>query len=595
MRGLLGSQAALALVLSATSVFAQEAGTVSNHAIPIGKGPGVTGYASLPPGSSGLPVVSNGASSNPSYQALGAAGLATNSVTNAKINPGSANTFKGSLDGSTTSDIALTACSAVYQLSKWVSGTGWQCGINFITPSRATAATLDLSAHSVIRTLGYTAAGDGGGATFKKTSAGAPFKDTFVSSASVTSGGSGYINGTYLGVPLTGGSGQGCAGQVTVAGGVVTSIVTAAPCTNYTAGNILTPFNGFMGGSGSGAQYTVSAVSSPLGSFTDAAGNLWQIVTDANAFPNVRQFGCKLDWDGSDAAATNDRACFQSAIAFAYNPTSSASALVNGTSVTVPKGAAYLCGDSNNTTLLVPQGVALLGAGMQGGSSLKQCTASNSTAHFVTLCDPLAQFGQFGCKLENISLLADGTANANIAAVYSNSGQQFALLKNVYIQPGTRGCIYYEIGKGGASNAIFDGVDCEVSDAITNSGVVADSSGTQIVLRDFVFGCAPSNCALSAYAINLKQGNMVLENFHIEQHRDAILIGTTSTAHLSSIRNGTIVQGCVNGITLLSTNPNNTVLVENIESSCSTATVLNGHSGGSNVTGHVLAQRVFNP
>ena len=61
------------------------------------------------------------------------------------------------------------------------------------------------------------------------------------------------------------------------------------------------------------------------------------------------------------------------------------------------------------------------------------------------------------------------------------------------------------------------------------------------------------------------------------------------------IAKATISSACVNGITLSASNPNNTEVVENIQSSCGTATVLNGHTAGSNVTGNIMAQRVFNP
>lgn len=50
------------------SAFAQSQGTVPNHAVPIGKGPGVSGFGSTLPGVSGNCLTSNGASSDPSFQ-----------------------------------------------------------------------------------------------------------------------------------------------------------------------------------------------------------------------------------------------------------------------------------------------------------------------------------------------------------------------------------------------------------------------------------------------------------------------------------------------------------------------------------------------
>ncbi len=54
--------------LMATIAWGQSfSGTVQNHAIPIGKGPGVSGMTSLPPGATGTLLRSNGASADPSY------------------------------------------------------------------------------------------------------------------------------------------------------------------------------------------------------------------------------------------------------------------------------------------------------------------------------------------------------------------------------------------------------------------------------------------------------------------------------------------------------------------------------------------------
>lgn len=78
----------LLLVLASASFFyasaqAQNAGTVSNHAVPIGRGPGVTGFTSVSPGTAGIPFVSNGASLDPSYQVLGLSGGGTGQTTRA--------------------------------------------------------------------------------------------------------------------------------------------------------------------------------------------------------------------------------------------------------------------------------------------------------------------------------------------------------------------------------------------------------------------------------------------------------------------------------------------------------------------------------
>ncbi|MGY3501937.1 hypothetical protein [Bradyrhizobium sp. USDA 4471] len=130
----------------------------------------------------------------------------------------------------------------------------------FFVASRATAATLDLHTFSVIHTGGYASAGDGGGATFKNVGSTA-FKDTFITSGSVTSSGTGYANGTYNFVGLSSGSGFRAYATIVVAGGAVTSVTITEPGFGYAVGDVLSAPNASIGGSGSGFTWTVSAVS----------------------------------------------------------------------------------------------------------------------------------------------------------------------------------------------------------------------------------------------------------------------------------------------------------------------------------------------
>lgn len=83
---------------------------------------------------------------------------------------------------------------------------------------------------------------------------------------SITNAGSGYPNGTYTYPPFTGGTGTGAApATVVVAGGIVTQCVMTGDAkrgTGYTNGDVLSISNANLGGSGSGFQYTVSALTS---------------------------------------------------------------------------------------------------------------------------------------------------------------------------------------------------------------------------------------------------------------------------------------------------------------------------------------------
>lgn len=75
-------------------------------------------------------------------------------------------------------------------------------------------------------------------------------------------GGSSYTNGTYVNVPLTGGSGSGILATVIVSGGAVNS-VTINPANRgklYRIGNVLSALNTSIGGTGTGFSVTVANI-----------------------------------------------------------------------------------------------------------------------------------------------------------------------------------------------------------------------------------------------------------------------------------------------------------------------------------------------
>lgn len=69
-------------------------------------------------------------------------------------------------------------------------------------------------------------------------------------------GGSGYANGTYTNVALSGGTGTGMKATVVVAGHAVTTVTVTAPGTGYTVADVLTTTAGVIGGAVSGVLGT---------------------------------------------------------------------------------------------------------------------------------------------------------------------------------------------------------------------------------------------------------------------------------------------------------------------------------------------------
>jgi hypothetical protein len=73
-------------------------------------------------------------------------------------------------------------------------------------------------------------------------------------------GGTGYVNATYPGVFLAGGSGSGMTATVVVSGGIVTSVTVTNGGVNYLTTDTLVVNNSFLGGSGSGFSIRVATI-----------------------------------------------------------------------------------------------------------------------------------------------------------------------------------------------------------------------------------------------------------------------------------------------------------------------------------------------
>ena len=77
--------------------------------------------------------------------------------------------------------------------------------------------------------------------------------------------GSGYTNGTYYNVPLTGGSGSSAYATIRVSSGSVTTVTLSTGGSLYVVGDVLTTANTNIGGSGAGFSIPVATVDNTTG------------------------------------------------------------------------------------------------------------------------------------------------------------------------------------------------------------------------------------------------------------------------------------------------------------------------------------------
>lgn len=85
----------------------------------------------------------------------------------------------------------------------------------------------------------------------------------YISTLSGLVGGTGYVDGTYNNVPLTGGLGSGALATIVVSGGAVTSVTVTAQGTLYATNDVLSASNTFLGGTGSGFSIIVTSILNP--------------------------------------------------------------------------------------------------------------------------------------------------------------------------------------------------------------------------------------------------------------------------------------------------------------------------------------------
>jgi hypothetical protein len=455
--------------------------------------------------------------------------------------------------------------------------------------SRAAASSLDLHTYSVVRTGGYAAGGDGGGATFKNVSS-AAFLDSSIVTGTLTAGGSAYTNGTYLSVPLTGGTGTNAVASITVAGGAVTTVTIRITGGNgYSVGDVLSAAAANIGGTGSGFTWTVSTISTPTGSFTDSAGTHWQITPDEGNFANVRQFGAKIDYAGTDGSATNDYTAIQNAYnfcAFIHSPTVDGGGSA-GCKVMHPPGTSLVCG---SVPLLIPQGVSVEGANIWA-STLKMCSTWADAQHFVVLCDPNTHASCFGSRLHNITLYSPftQTANSSIAMVYSNSIQQIDVFDRVAIYSGRRNCINLEIGYGGAALLGMQNVECNPGSGGINSGIKINYGTTLVTMRNVH---VETGGPLNILGLEIDGGFVNLTGFHTEGITNGI-VANIQTNNANGIVSARLLSGGVNCTNLVlkqtGSAANSVIVGQAVTNGCTNSV----NNGGSLTVTNIVGDTVY--
>ena len=89
-----------------------------------------------------------------------------------------------------------------------------------------------------------------------------------MSSVGTLTVGTGYVDGTYYQVPLTGGSGYGAVATVTVYGGSVSSVIITEGGSSYLVGDTISAANTNIGGTGAG-------FSAPVATILNSSGTTW--------------------------------------------------------------------------------------------------------------------------------------------------------------------------------------------------------------------------------------------------------------------------------------------------------------------------------
>lgn len=115
-----------------------------------------------------------------------------------------------------------------------------------------------------------------------------PYTDDGAISVALTTGGTGYVDGYYPGVALTGGTGTGATANVTIVGGIVTAVSLVSPGTGYTTGDILAPDATVVGTPTLAATFTATAGIIAGCCFEFLCGETYYLRIDVKGSPALR-------------------------------------------------------------------------------------------------------------------------------------------------------------------------------------------------------------------------------------------------------------------------------------------------------------------
>lgn len=146
-----------------------------NYSVPLGRGPGVTGFGAAAPATAGIPLTSQGASANPAF----------GPIANGGIQSGAANTYKGSLNGTAEADITIPNCTGVSQALQYANGTGPNCGTIQASTGFDMPTNMGLSASATFNALTINLVNANGGTPSPANPILALFRSTTITTATI--------------------------------------------------------------------------------------------------------------------------------------------------------------------------------------------------------------------------------------------------------------------------------------------------------------------------------------------------------------------------------------------------------------------------